>query len=500
MKLILAGFNVDTRVLKEHENKKAILTPETISAAYARISRSPKPVNILRQEARQEIEKARRSNRRIIFEMGHHSVAEHAVFNFDILGISRRAVEELEKHRLCSYTEKSQRYVTLKGDFVVPKELKKTNLVKEYIGMIKIQNDFYKNLFKKISEYNFKKFPEQERKKSGQRILENLAKEDARYILSLASHAQLGATVNARNLELMIRRFASHPLEEINQLGKKLYNLVKKVAPSIILFCEASDFDLKTYPELQRYTRRFEVSPSPISSPFKGEDKGGGDVELVDYSRDGDDKILAAILFKTSDKNYRQCKKAIKNMPKKRKTALFKKSCQYVELYDTLLREFEFVQLTYSLIVSAACFGQLKRHRIATIINQSYDPTLGIMIPDSVKKVGAAKDFIKIIKKTEKLYQRIEKKLPGIGAYILTNAHQKRVLISVNLRELYHISRLREDPTAQWDIRDKAHKMSILAKKVMPISTQLLGGKTDYPKVYHRLFGKDPKVTEVPLP
>ncbi len=107
MKLFLAGFNVDAQTLKELGGGKLdsrTMTPETISAAYARISRSPKPVNELRETARQEVEKARKSNQNIIFAMGHHSVAEHAVFNFDVLGVSRLAIEEIEKFRLCSYT------------------------------------------------------------------------------------------------------------------------------------------------------------------------------------------------------------------------------------------------------------------------------------------------------------------------------------------------------------------------------------------------------------
>jgi thymidylate synthase ThyX len=74
------------------------------------------------------------------------------------------------------------------------------------------------------------------------------------------------------------------------------------------------------------------------------------------------------------------------------------------------------------------------------------------------------------------------------------------VLVNMNLRELYHLSRLREDATAQWDIRDKAHKMSKAAKKVMPITTQLLGSKSEYPKLYFRLFGRHPKTTQVPPP
>ncbi len=492
MRVILAGFNVDTEALREYKDKDVILTPESISAAYARISRSPKSVNVLRKEARKEVEKARRSNRSIIFEMGHHSVAEHAVFNFDVIGISRRAVEELENFRLCSYTEKSQRYVRLKGDFVTPKELKGTTIINEYIEMIRIQNDFYKKLFKKIRDYNFKKFPHFAKNKKGQRLLENLAKEDARYVLPMATQTQLGTTINARNLELMMRRCASHHLKEMNELGKKLFALTKKIAPSIILFYKANAYDRKTYPQLRAYAKG-------LSIKFK-DSRAEDDVSLLYYTPEADNKILTSLLFKSTNKDYAYCKKIVKKMPEREKVGLFKKSCQYTELYDAVLREFEFAEMTYSLIVSAACFGQLKRHRIATMTCQEYDPCLGYTIPESIKEVGEAKRFSEIIQKAEMVYKRIKKKFPSIGDYILANAHRKRVLLSVNLRELYHICRLREDPTAQWDIRDKVHKMSRLVQRVMPITTQLLGGKTDYSKIYLKLFGRLPKVTKVPEP
>ena len=105
MKILLAGYNIDYDLICELKGKCAFdkdITPETLSAAYARISRSPKFVDELRQIARREVEKARKSNRNIVFEMGHSSVAEHAVFNVDIIGVSRLLVEAIEKFRLCS--------------------------------------------------------------------------------------------------------------------------------------------------------------------------------------------------------------------------------------------------------------------------------------------------------------------------------------------------------------------------------------------------------------
>ena len=66
MEIILAGYNIDTEVLNEMMVKtveRQDATPETLAAAYARISRSPKPVNELRRNAREEVEKARKSNK-----------------------------------------------------------------------------------------------------------------------------------------------------------------------------------------------------------------------------------------------------------------------------------------------------------------------------------------------------------------------------------------------------------------------------------------------------
>ena len=81
------------------------------------------------------------------------------------------------------------------------------------------------------------------------------------------------------------------------------------------------------------------------------------------------------------------------------------------------------------------------------------------------------------------------------AAYVLTNAHRRRVLLKVNVRELYHISRLREDPTAQWEIRQIAGRMSDLARKEMPLSCLLLGGKEQFPALYQKVFGKPPKIS-----
>ncbi len=246
LRVRLAGFNVDADTLKRCQQRvRSPLTPETLSAAYARISRSPLDIVRLRRNARRDVARARASNRTIIFDMGHHSVAEHAVFNFDIMAVSRLALEEIEQFRLASYTEKSQRYVTLAGDFVVPGEIRERGDRRLFVAAVERQNEFYRQALARLLERGKNSSDLSERQLEGQ------AKEDARYILSLATAGQVGMTLNARTLEHLFRRFRASRRQEVRRLGEKLFALVLPIAPSLILFPEPSAFELDVHAVLE---------------------------------------------------------------------------------------------------------------------------------------------------------------------------------------------------------------------------------------------------------
>jgi flavin-dependent thymidylate synthase len=496
MRVILAGYNIDRDVIEdliktEGSSHRDKVTPETISAAYARISRDPRNVNELRESARNEVEKARKSNRTIIFKMGHHSVAEHAVFNFDIIDVSRLAIEAIEKFRLCSYTEKSQRYIKLDSGYVIPEEIRKSSFAQAFSDLIQQQNECYLKFYEILRE----KLLSGNRKLKANELtdLENRAKEDARYVTPLATKSQLGMTVNARNLELMLRRFASHSLVEVREIGNLIYEQVIPAAPSIIIFAQANDFDQNTYAELKEYSEKY-LSETDVHS-FSSD----GEVKLLDYTNEGDHRILAALLHTSSMMPYERCFSIIRNMTDQEKILFFRQSLKNMELFDCVLREFEHADIIFELIVSAACFGQLKRHRIATLTAQPYDPSLGVTVPQSFTDAGLNDQFTKIVRVTETLFKQISKETGNeSAAYALMNAHRRRVLLKCNLREFYHISRLREDFHAQWDIRNMASKMRSIVSGVFPVTSLLLGGKDRYPEIYKNLYGSAPRISITP--
>ena len=372
MDIILAGFNIDYEVIKElwkSSENDADLTPETISAAYARISRNPLPVNELRKISRREVEKARKSNESIVFGMGHSSVAEHAVFNIDIIGVSRLIVEEIEKFRLSSFTEKSQRYIHLENDFVIPEEIKNTEFETPFVETVEAQYLLYHDLYNVLKKYVFEKHKDLASDPANRSTLEGWAKEDARYVISLATEAQLGMTINARNLELMLRRSAAHPLKELNEYGNRLYEATKSIAPSLVRYTEATPYEKMTRPALRdrssELIAEYETNEVQDEKPLAND----GNVTLVFATPESDNRVLASLLHASSNFPMQRCISLVSRMTDAEKRDLIITAFRHMESYDSPLREFETVDLTFDVILSSSCFAQMKRHRMATIIS-----------------------------------------------------------------------------------------------------------------------------------
>jgi thymidylate synthase ThyX len=178
----------------------------------------------------------------------------------------------------------------------------------------------------------------------------------------------------------------------------------------------------------------------------------------------------------------------VSSMDRREKESLMRTAFKHIKSYDPVLREFENAELHFELLISASCFAQMKRHRMATITCQDYDPALGVTVPPTVSEIGMNKTFMGILIETEKTYERIKGLSPLAAGYILTNAHRRRVSMKINVRELYHIARLRADSHAQWDIRKTAAEMVKLGKKSMPLALMLATGKDGFASLYNRVF------------
>jgi flavin-dependent thymidylate synthase len=470
MKVTLAGFNVPVQslvnILETGGTNLSLsdISPEIISASYARISRDPRPIVEIRKDAMADVESARKSNESIVFGMGHSSIAEHVVFNFDIVGLSRLAVEELESHRLCSFTEKSQRYIKLDADAYVPEELGVED-VEEFRAFIAAQAQDYEHLLGASA---------------------SVTKEDARYVLPLAYTAQLGMTCNARNLELIIKRCAAHPLLELRQLAKQLYKDASRVAPSLIRYTEPTAY---CGPERRDQLRTVFGALERVS-------KSNEDFFLFQYPASSvlphtPDKFIAqALIIANTYRDFFDAASAANKFPEdKLRNILF----ESLQSFDAPPREFEHLVYSFMAVVSASCFAQLKRHRMATITTQRYNVNGLYVRPQTLPNTGDCIDrYVKSYFRAKEYYNKLYLKYgTDVAEYVVLNGNTRRVMVTMNLREIYHFCRMRQDGHAQWEIRGLANVLADAVKENCPIGALLLCGKDKFEAVYKEHFGEE---------
>ncbi|MEM3427925.1 MAG: FAD-dependent thymidylate synthase [Nitrososphaerales archaeon] len=149
---------------------------------------------------------------RMIRKSGHHSVLEHAYATFRISGISRACSHQLVRHRLCSFTQKSQRYVDERSfSYVVPPSIAENPQAKE------IFVEFMENariVYSKLKDLGIKN-------------------EDARFVLPNAAETEIVLTANFRELRHIISLRKNESSQwEIRQVAEKMLEILKKHAPT----------------------------------------------------------------------------------------------------------------------------------------------------------------------------------------------------------------------------------------------------------------------------
>ena len=135
----------------------------------------------------------------------------------------------------------------------------------------------------------------------------------------------------------------------------------------------------------------------------------------------------------------------------------------------------EHVTFTYGVEgISRAASHQLVRHRIASYSQQSQRyvaAEFGYVAPATVARGPARGKFERYMKRSAALYR--EMLADGIPAedarFVLPNATETKILVTMNARELRHFFALRACRRAQWEIRGLAMEMLRIAKEKAPL-------------------------------
>ncbi len=136
----------------------------------------------------------------------------------------------------------------------------------------------------------------------------------------------------------------------------------------------------------------------------------------------------------------------------------------------------EHVSFTFGIEgVSRVLTHQLVRHRIASYDQQSqrYVAAHGFqyVTPHTIEENPAAKEkYDALLSEIRKTYDElIELGIPKEDArYVLANAAETKILVTMNARSLLHFFNLRCCNRAQWEIREMANLMLAEVQKIAP--------------------------------
>ena len=187
--------------------------PERLVALAARLCYSPASIGDLREEiSRKDI----RNLVRRVLSMGHASVLEHVAFTFGVEGISRAASHQLVRHRIASYSQQSQRYVSTAFGYVVPKTLRGGRSV---AGRKRMAERFERHMEESASLY-------------GELLREGVPAEDARFVLPNATETKILVTMNARELHhFFALRTCRRAQWEIREMAMRMLAIARETAP-----------------------------------------------------------------------------------------------------------------------------------------------------------------------------------------------------------------------------------------------------------------------------
>lgn len=184
--------------------------PQRAVATAARLCYAPVgAAELMESLTEEQIERLLRT----ILESGHHSTLEHASYTFAIDGVSRAMTHQLVRHRLASYNQQSQRYVTFneEPEFVLPESVVEAGAAAEFDAAARAAFEAYARL-----------------------VELGVPAEDARYLLPNACETKIVVTMNIRELlHFFSLRCCNRAQWEIREVACRMLDLVRPTAPLI---------------------------------------------------------------------------------------------------------------------------------------------------------------------------------------------------------------------------------------------------------------------------
>ncbi len=413
---------------------------------------------------------------RVLVQYGDDSVAELGGTHMAIENVSNVVVKLIEDRRIgLNPLEKSTRYVQFddKNDLDQYKYHRDDKLVASPVGPVYIEAmdllfDTYTNLMDPLKKHLSQKFPQKEGQSNSAyaAALRAQACDVLRYLLPMGTLTNMGVVGNGRAYEYLIQCLLASPFAEAHDIAHKLLGELRQILPAFVRRVETERGRQSI--DYLRDRSAYEVSQS-IDAEIEYPTDTVQQVRLVDWDKDGETRIAAALLFEGSRYPLDVIQSTLATKTKQEVRSIIRGE------YDLRShrthkpsRAFEHTSYAFDIVCDIGAFRDLHRHRILTQQRQPYSTHHGYIIPPDIKAMGAEADYRLAMDTAKKAYDKIAKKFPHEAQYVVPFGYLIRFTMRMNAREAFHLCELRSTIQGHWSYRYVAQEMARQIGEVHP--------------------------------
>ncbi len=404
---------------------------------------------------------------RVFYEYGDDSVAQLGGVHLACEQASNLLTKVLEWGRLMSYLEQSTRYIAYAARldngryrYFRDPAVGASPLGARYVGDVDRMFDTYAGLLPRLQAHFAELYPKQPGDSDfvHRQSLKAKALDSARGLLPAAALSNVGIYGTGQAYEQLLLRMRAHPLPEARLYADLMLEELRKVIPSFLRRVDVperggawTDYLRANREAMEDLALRMLKGEEPEDSPL---------VTLVDFDPEGEEKVVAAMLYPYTSLPEDQLARRVAAMSAEDRLSVIRTYAgERSNRRHRPGRALERAYYRFDVLSDYGAFRDLQRHRLLTIEWQSLSPQHGYAVPDSVAAIGAGEEYAESMERSADLYHDLRELFPDQAAYAVALGYRVRYVMQMNAREAMHLLELRSGPQGHPEYRAVAQQM-----------------------------------------
>ena len=422
------------------------------------------------------IQKAEEFYERVLIGFGDDSVAELGGAHLAVENISNIATKVIEDARIgiCPL-EKSTRYVYFdqkpggKYMYYRDKDIMESRFADLYINTMDMLFDTYSSFIEPMRKFLMERFPnEGMSERAYKSTIRAKVCDIIRVLLPTGTLTNVGLFGNGRAFDYLLTKMYAHPMREMRDLAAAMQEELRKVIPPFVKRCNDEKHGKPYQAFLRDKWTIAKLSKEILRDVTEADDKES--LRLIDYDKDAETKVVAAILYPMSSLPMAKIREKVARMSSaERKKVINAYVAGRTNRRHKPGRAFENVYYTFDILGDYGIYRDIQRHRILTQERQLITTKHGYDVPVEIEDADLADKFREAMDAAAVAFEKISMVMPLQAQYVVPMGYKIRWYITMNLREAYHLCELRTCMQGHPTYRKLAQNIYKKIKEVHPV-------------------------------